>query len=255
MLKPPDGLSADDLAAALPEHWRLDVEPVVRVNERFGAALYPYVSGDSFTWGHALPPAYRDAVLEMIIAVHTAPRAVAVHAPVDDFAVAHRADLEAACDPARAFEDCGPYAVRTTRLLTEHSAAVQQLLKRYDELVRAVRPYVERHVLTHGEPHPGNTMRTAEGWRLIDWDTALVAQPERDLWALEPGDGSILETYAATTGVTPSPTALDLYRLRWDIADMAVVVAGFRRPHAGTADDDASWDVLRRIVEGLSARG
>ena len=32
-----------------------------------------------------------------------------------------------------------------------------------------------RMVLTHGEPHPGNTMRTVDGWRLIDWDTALVA--------------------------------------------------------------------------------
>ncbi|WP_432843998.1 phosphotransferase family protein [Dactylosporangium sp. CA-092794] len=36
-------------------------------------------------------------------------------------------------------------------------------------------------VLTHGEPHPGNTMRTGGGWLLIDWDTALLAAPERDL--------------------------------------------------------------------------
>ena len=47
-------------------------------------------------------------------------------------------------------------------------------------------------VLTHGEPHPGNTMRTEDGWRLIDWDTARIAPPERDLWSINPGDGSML---------------------------------------------------------------
>ena len=58
-------------------------------------------------------------------------------------------------------------------------------------------------VLTHGEPHPGNTMLTADGWVLIDWDTALAAPPERDLWSLDPGDGSVLDAYARLTGVTP----------------------------------------------------
>ncbi len=38
-------------------------------------------------------------------------------------------------------------------------------------------------LLTHGEPHPGNAMLAADGWRLVDWDTALVAPLERDLWA------------------------------------------------------------------------
>ena len=70
---------------------------------------------------------------------------------------------------------------------------------------------------------------------LIDWDTALTAPPERDLWSLDPGDGSILGAYAALTGVTPRPLLLDLYRLRWDIADIAVDVEpapGGRTPGA-----------------------
>jgi aminoglycoside phosphotransferase (APT) family kinase protein len=40
----------------------------------------------------------------------------------------------------------------------------------------------ERGALTHGEPHPGNVIGTDDGWLLVDWDTAAIAQPERDLW-------------------------------------------------------------------------
>ncbi|MPZ79263.1 MAG: phosphotransferase [Actinophytocola sp.] len=36
----------------------------------------------------------------------------------------------------------------------------------------------------HGEPHRGNTITTPNGVVLIDWDTTLIAAPERDLWAL-----------------------------------------------------------------------
>ena len=87
---------------------------------------------------------------------------------------------------------------------------IRRLLARYDGWPQppALRP--ARGVLTHGEPHPGNTMLTAAGWLLIDWDTALVAPPERDLWSLDPGDGSILSAYADATGVRPLPRCIEL---------------------------------------------
>ena len=108
-------------------------------------------------------------------------------------------------------------------------------------------------MLTHGEPHPGNTMLTPDGWRLIDWDTVLVAPPERDLWSLDPGDGSVLARYGEATGVRPLSPLLELYRIRWDLADLAVDVSRFRRPHRGTADDEASWELVRSLVERVAA--
>jgi spectinomycin phosphotransferase/16S rRNA (guanine(1405)-N(7))-methyltransferase len=137
-------------------------------------------------------------------------------------------------------------------LLAANQVPLRRVLARYDDLAAQARVQLARRVLTHGEPHPGNTMLTSDGWRLIDWDTVVVAEPERDLWSLDPGDGSILARYREATGVRPLPPVLELYRIRWDLADMAIVASRFRRPHQGTADDEASWELLRSLVEQVS---
>jgi hypothetical protein len=231
----------------------LDGEPVTRLGERFSLAVYPFVDGQSFHWGQwdEFPPRHRRAVLDLVIAVHRAPAAARRRAPVEDFAVPLRVELAAALDGPHDAGDCGPYTRPAARLLAQNAAAVRRLLARYDTLVLAGRGQPSRAVLTHGEPHPGNTMLTPGGWLLIDWDTALVAPPERDLCSLDPGDGSILASYAEATGVPPLPSILELYRLRWDLADLALVVSRFRAPHAGSPDDDKSWDVLRSVVANL----
>jgi hypothetical protein len=232
--------------------------PVARAGAGFAVAVYPYVEGKSFEWGDFTAPRHRQAVLDLVIAVHAAPPAVRGRAPADDFGVPHRDGLEAALAPADGAAnggaaDSGPYAARAAVLLRDHAAAVRRALARYDGLVAQGRAAPDRAVLTHGEPHPGNTMLTADGWRLIDWDTARVAPPERDLWGLDPGDGSVLDAYAAATGVAPLPPMLELYRVRWQLADIAMEVRRFRQPHTGSADDDKSWGILRANVEDLPA--
>ncbi|MFI6759838.1 phosphotransferase family protein [Micromonospora sp. NPDC050417] len=229
-----------------------DNESLTRLSERFSLALYPHVDGESFAWGDYSAPGHRAALLDLVVAVHAAPEAVRGHAMADDFAVPHRDELEAGLRSGDDVEDCGPYARPSATLVAAHASPLRRLLGHYDDLVVAARAQPSRAVLTHGEPHSGNSMLTAEGWRLIDWETALLAPPERDLWNLDPGDGSILRAYAEATGVTALPRMLELYRIRWDITDLAVDVDRFRRPHSGNADDKQSWELLNRLVAHLS---
>ncbi len=231
----------------------LDGEPLVRANDQFAVALYPFVDGQSFEWGSFAAPAHRRSLLDLLIAVHTAPGTASRRARADDFAIPHRDELDAALGSAAGAGDCGPYARPAALLLAGHAAPILRLLARYDQLVAAARARPAAGVLTHGEPHPGNTMLTAAGWMLIDWDTALVAPPERDLWSLDPGDGSILGGYAEATGVRPLASMLELYRIRWDLAEIAEYASRFRRPHPGSRDDDESWDVLRDLVLRLGS--
>ena len=220
--------------------------PAARLGERFAVAVYPFAEGESFSWGQ-WAPGQRARMAEMLAAVHMAPPQTRRHALTDEFAIPFRGELEAGCS-GRGISDRGPYALPLARLLAEHAAAIRRILQRYDGLVATARAMPARNVLTHGEPHPGNTMLTADGWRLIDWDTALIAPPERDLWSLDPGDGSVLDAYAATTGITPVPALLELYRLRWDVTDMAVDAARLLSPHTGTADDDKTWNLLSSLI-------
>lgn len=218
---------------------------VVRITARYAAAVYPFVDGESFGSGEFADEGHRTAVLDMVRDVHAAPSQVVARAIADDHGVPHRDVLELALDGA-APTGTGPYAQRTADLIADHADAVRGLLARYDRLVAGADR--GRAVLTHGEPHAGNTMRTGAGWRLIDWETALVAPPERDLWHLGP---EMQQAYAAATGVAVLPQMLELYRLRWEIADLAAGVDRFALPHDGNADDDASWTIVERIVTGL----
>ncbi|GGL09123.1 phosphotransferase [Mangrovihabitans endophyticus] len=221
-------------------------EPVIRLGQRYAVAVYPLVEGVGFGFGFDAyaDEAHRRGALEMVIGVHAAPPPVRDRALADDFAVPHHDALEAALS-GDAASDCGPYAVRAAELITGHAEPIRALMRRHDELAAGADP--RRAVLTHGEPHAGNTMRTDAGWRLVDWDTALVAPPERDLWLI----GGDLSAYTAATGVEVMPEMLEMYRLRWRLADLAVDVDRFRRPHPGDRNDDESFRVLSGVVAGI----
>jgi hypothetical protein len=66
---------------------------------------------------------------------------------------------------------------------------------------------------------------------------------------------ALADAYTSATGVIPLPSVLDLYRLRWDIADIAVDVSRFRRRHAGTIDDDKPWELLSSVIKRVSGSG
>jgi hypothetical protein len=95
-------------------------------------------------------------------------------APVDDFVIPKTRELKEACRMLdRPWED-GPYGEAARELLAQHEVALAAAFGRYDELARCVR--TDDFVVTHGEPHRGNTIVTATGTVLIDWDPAEVAE-------------------------------------------------------------------------------
>ncbi|MBA3490026.1 MAG: aminoglycoside phosphotransferase family protein [Longispora sp.] len=119
----------------------------------------------------------------------------------------------------------GPYGEPARALLSAHARHVEQLLIEFDRLVDRVQHTAADWVVTHGEPHPGNLLRTPTGLRLLDWDTVQIAPPERDLWMLtrafatmlgeNPADNSddAFSRYTKATGRTVTPTGLTLYPL------------------------------------------
>lgn len=73
--------------------------------------------------------------------------------------------------------------------------------------------------------------------------------------ALIPATGPFSGAYTSATGIVPQASLLDLYRLRWDIGDIAVDVSRFRRPHTGSIDDDKSGELLSSLIKRVSSDG
>ncbi|MEV0157799.1 phosphotransferase [Micromonospora sp. NPDC050686] len=221
-------------------------EPLRRLDARYAVSVFPAVDGTAGRFGPHRPQDVPE-VLELLARLHAATPAAAGTVAPADLAVPGRAGLVAALRDLDRPWTGGPFAEPARRLLADRAARVAGLLAEVDRLVARVAAAGADWVVTHGEPHPGNLMRTAAGLRLVDWDTVRLGPPERDLWFLAGGDdggADALTGYAAATGRPVNPDALALYRLRWTVADIAGFVADFRRPHGEGQDSAAAFGYL-----------
>ncbi|MBY8870326.1 aminoglycoside phosphotransferase family protein [Micromonospora sp. PLK6-60] len=220
-------------------------EPLRRLDARYAISVFPAVDGAAGRFGPHRPQDVPE-VLELLARLHAATPAVAGTVDRADLAVPGRGGLDAALRDLDRPWTGGPFAEPTRRLLADRAAPVAGLLAEVDRLVARVTAAGADRVVTHGEPHPGNLMRTTAGLRLVDWDTVRLGPPERDLWFLaDDGGAEALAGYTAATGRPVDPDALALYRLRWTVADIAAFVADFRRPHGDGQDSTAAFGFLR----------
>jgi spectinomycin phosphotransferase/16S rRNA (guanine(1405)-N(7))-methyltransferase len=190
----------------------------------------------------------RDGALDLVVRLHGATAVAAGHADRDIGPLRQRDNIT---DALRSLDQpwlTGPWGEPCRHLLGDHASGVERLVAHYDALACAVLANEERMVITHGEPHAGNVMVSDGKYLLVDWDTALIAPPERDLWELDPGDGSVVDAYAAHTGNDIDPNALIFYKLWFDLDEIGSYVALFRAEHDDTADTRESWTNLGHFL-------
>ena len=230
-----------------------DGEVLVRINRRFVVALYPWINGRSYGYGAYDDEADREAVLEMLGRLHSVDLSDVPEARRENFTVPNRAALLVAMQDRDCTWETGPYGEQARLLLCERADEIAWLFDRYDALVVGAAAQTDRLVLTHGEPHAANTLASPEGRMLIDWDTALIAPPERDLWMLLGASGSAVPpVYSPARIVDVSRDVLDLYRMLWDLMEIAGYIAFFRSPHSETADAAESWKNLSTYIDVAS---
>jgi Phosphotransferase enzyme family len=221
---------------------------VWRLGSRYAVSVFPMVEGRAGQFG-AHRPQDRAEVAGLLVELHRATPVVAADAPRSDLSLPGRDKLRDALNDLDRDWAGGPFGGPARRLLTARADYVEQLLGDFDRLVEQVRGTTAAWVVTHGEPHPGNLIRGAAGLRLVDWDTVQVAPPERDLWMVAGDSDGVLVSYTRATGRPVAPAGLALYRLWWDLADIAIYVDALRRPHRATEDITASWTYLNRCLD------
>lgn len=218
---------------------------VRRIDDRYAVALFPFVDGRSGEFDEA----GSDDVVDLLAALHAATGVARTCATTVGLDLPGRAYIEAAlCDGDQPWSG-GPYSESVRAEITGHRDDIVEVVALADRLARDVGGRGGAFVVTHGEPHPGNVMRTPDGPALVDWDTVSLAPPERDLWMLAatPDDPPALR-YAAATGRRLDPDALDVFRLSWDLRDLAEYLHLLRSPHAETEDTAQAFEGVQHCV-------
>lgn len=229
-----------------------------RIRPGWAATVCPFADGEPGHWGDELTAAGHAEVVGMLAAVHGCepPPGTPTRSPDlpgrDTLGYLLR-------KRAGSWAGAGPYGAAAQELVTGHAAGLRRALAAFDDLAAQV-AVSGGPVLTHGEPHPGNLIRRGDRFLLIDWDTAGLAAPERDLWwvlpdpAVDPGGyAAVAARYGDLTGREVSAPAVRRYRLRWDLDDICQFLADFRAPHERTADTEVAWAGLEGAVRRVAA--
>jgi len=213
------------------------------LGDRHAVTVFPHIDGAAAEFGDELTAGDRLALAGMLARLHAATPVARRTAPARSPSPASRPALEAALGELGQPWHGGPWSEPARQLLARHARRLGSALARFDELVCAAARSGPA-VITHGEPHPGNILRSAGTMRLIDWDTVGLALPERDLWMVAGDDPGAASHYAGLTGRPVSGAAMQMYRLRWSLDEIALAVRDFRAPHEQNEDSELTWETL-----------
>ena len=220
------------------------------VDSRDALTLFPYLDAAPSHFEDPIDDGDRATIIDMLASLHTAiPNGIQV--PTRPLELTTRQAIDQALASLGVPWTGGPYAEPGRDLLARYERPLRQALSRFDGLVGRVRETGGPHVITHGEPHPGNLLHTRAGLCLIDWDMTALARPERDLWWVISGDQDAAQ-YSRRTGWTVSQDALALYRLRWDLDDVAGFLSQIRGSHQRTADTLMFWTELQKTLDAIT---
>jgi spectinomycin phosphotransferase len=218
-----------------------------RIDARYAVRVDPFLDAAAAGSGDYEHEDDRRRVGRLLGRLHAASRRVGPDLPGhEDFALPGRDALEEALARLDVPWDGGPFAEPARELLRTCARSVGDRLLDYDRGARILRQGASSWVVTHGEPHSANVLREPGGaLRLVDWDTALVAPRERDLWMVLDEALTGWDEYRAAAGdIELDEQAIELYRRRWELADIAIFVVDFRRPHEGTDDTVTAFEGL-----------
>ncbi|MGH3301417.1 MAG: phosphotransferase enzyme family protein [Streptosporangiaceae bacterium] len=216
------------------------------VGPRYALTVFPFADGTPGLWGDAMTAADRAMVARMLASLHQAQQGLDA-VPVRTAELPGRVRRGFSSECGRPWRG-GPYAAVAWELLSEQAASLQAGLAAFDDLAAQVAAEGRPAVITHGEPHPGNLIRSGGRYLLVDWDTMGLAAPERDLWWVLSETGTEASLYATLTGREVSQAAVALYRLRWDLEDIGLLLADLRAANQANDDTETGWAGLRSAV-------
>jgi spectinomycin phosphotransferase len=259
-------LAAYEAAAQIGQSLEGAVTPVHTRDARIGVevlpglllSVTPYVEGPPYGDGTLREDADRCALATMLgeLHRHRRPRSLPRwHPGVGQPGGTAREDL-LRCLAADRWVD-GPWSGPAGRLVTEARPVLERALRQLDLLGAAVCGAADRWVVSHGEPHARNLLRTPDGPRLLAWSSLALAPRERDLGeVLARAEGNDpWFAYIESGGVADplSPDTLHVFALQRHLSSVAENAVRLSRRHGDTEDEAHRFTDLERHLPALVA--
>jgi spectinomycin phosphotransferase len=127
--------------------------------------LFPYLDAASSRFKDAVD-SDRAAIIDMLARLHTA-NFQGIQVPSQPLQLTTRQAIDQALASMGVPWTGGPYAEPGRDLLARYEQPLRRAFARFDGLLDRVRAAGGPHVITHGEPHPGNLLRTQAGLCLV----------------------------------------------------------------------------------------
>lgn len=223
----------------------------VLLDGRFTVAVTPWIDAAPLGHGEIESDSDRAEILRMLDRLHATRPFIEGSLPPDvDLALPDRDELCGALADLDGAWTTGRYGEATRALLMANRDRLATALDRYDALEEIIRSRGRSGwVVSHGEPHSANVLRDVDGTLyLIDWDTARLAPPERDLWMVDAGASASAPRNAGRDDVLISATALRLFRMRWNLGEVGTYVAQFHAPHEDGPNMREAWNNLNMYL-------
>ena len=224
-----------------------DGRALALIGAEHAITVFPYLDAEV---GGELPPRDLLTLIDMLARLHNATPLATRTAPARRPDLPPRPVLEAALGELSQPWHGGPFSEPARQLVARHASTLRQALASFDQLAREA----ARHgpsVITHGEPHSDNILRLAGRLYLIDWGSAGLALPERDLWDLADADGRAADRYAELTGRRVNTAMMRMYQLRWSLEEIMLSVRQFRGPHERNGDTELAWEAFTEETGNL----
>jgi spectinomycin phosphotransferase len=187
-----------------------------------------WLEGRTPTEAEAAVPRHVDEVVAVLRSLHRCPP------PPGIPAWAPRVDADL---PQRLREltaprwTCGPFGEEARTAIADRIPDIDRWTRRYLALAEEADRHGDAWTSTHGEPHFANQVVTADGLRLVDWESLALAPRERDLVDLVDRGAATVDSLGARESM------LELFRLDWRLSEIAAYASWFRGPHGRSADD------------------
>lgn len=226
-----------------------------RLDERYSMAVFPFIDVEPTEFDAFPQKSDRNDAMRLVGEIHNATTQLSVELLREEtFLIPKQTEFLQALSALDTPWNTGPYSEPARRLLRDHASTLHQRFGQFDRLAFEVMADRSDWVVSHGEPHAGNIIRTRSGSMVVvDWANVAYAPRERDLWMLLDEENPTWSAYTAVTNITSlSNRTLAAYRLYWNLSDIAVFVSWFRSPHDRTEETEMVWAELQAYVMGVA---